>query len=160
MKRMLALVLVISLTLAGCTPYVTSEEDEWGIYLSAKDITPTGLTLLIEQKGGYPSGELTTGSWFKLEKKTEDDWVEVSTNPLIDYAWTMVAYQIKKDDVTEFSVEWEWLYGILKPGTYRLTKEITDLKVAGVFDKKIYTYEFCIEKTDKQIRCPVGEDIE
>ena len=145
MKRIVVLCLVISLVLSGCTPYVTTIDDEWGISLSAKDVTPTGLTLLIEQKGGHPSGELSTGTWFKLEEKTEDDWLEVSTNPLIDFVWTMEAYMIQKDDVTEFKVDWKWLYGILEPGAYRISKEITDLKVAGVFDKKIYTYEFCID---------------
>ncbi len=153
MKRMLGLMLVISLILAGCVQQSTPVEDEWGISLSANNITPTGLELVITQSGGNPSGELSTGAWFKLEEKTEDGWVELSTNPLIDYAWHMVAYQIKKNDVTELEVGWEWLYGELPPGKYRLSKEITDLKVAGVFDKKIYTYEFCVEKG----RCPVGE---
>lgn len=158
MKRILAVLMVMCLCLTACARAGEKAGDPWGIYLSAKDITPEGLTLLIEQKGGNPSGELQTGDWFKLEEKTEDGWAELSTNPLIDYAWHMVAYGIKKDDITELPVEWEWLYGYLGPGEYRLSKEIQDFRGAGDFDEKVYTYEFCLKKADVAVRCPVGED--
>jgi len=119
--------------------------DKWGVMLYANKVTKKGLTLRIEQFGGNPTGELSTGEWFKLEKTTDDGWQEVQTNPLIDFAWNSIAYKINKNDITTIDVEWEWLYGELKPGYYRLSKEVMDFRASGDFDKEIYQVHFTIE---------------
>lgn len=127
----------------GKTLHNSILNDKWGIYLHADDVTANGMTLKIEQFGGNPDGELETGEWFKLEKTVDDNWTPVETNPLIDYAWNDVAYEIKKNDITELPVEWKWLYGELEPGFYRLTKEIA-FRSAGGFDKNLYEVYFTI----------------
>ena len=47
-----------------------NNEDEgfpdWGITLSVKDVTDSGLTLVCTQSGGELTGELQTGSDYKL----------------------------------------------------------------------------------------------
>ena len=118
--------------------------DKWGITLHADDVTPSGMTLKIEQFSGEFSGNYETGQWFKLEKNVNDEWRPVETNPLIDYVWEAVAYTIKNNDITEFKVEWKWLYGELSPGYYRLTKEIMFTE-AGKFDKNLYSVDFVID---------------
>ena len=40
---------------------------DWGIALSAVDVQPTGLTLVIAQSGGHPTGRLQYGSDYTLE---------------------------------------------------------------------------------------------
>ncbi len=120
-------------------------DDKWGISLSAKNVTNKGLTLLVEQFGGSPSGELQTGDWFSLSVMEKDEWKSVSTNPLIDYAWQQIAYEIKKNDITELDIEWKWLYGELSPGYYRLKKEFMDFRAAGDFDKEVYELCFSVE---------------
>lgn len=119
--------------------------DKWGITLYGDDITNKGMTIKFEQFMGDYKGELQTGDWFKLEKNVDGEWISVETNPLIDYAWRMIAYKIKKNDITEFKVEWKWLYGELKPGYYRLSKEVMDFVKAGEFEKKLYYIDFNIE---------------
>lgn len=119
--------------------------DKWGIYLHADGVTANGMTLKIEQFGGNFDGELQTGEWFKLEKTIDDNWTPVETNPLIDYAWNDVAYEIKKNDITHLKVEWKWLYGELEPGFYRLSKEI-QLRTSGGFDKNLYEVYFTVEE--------------
>jgi len=121
-----------------------SETDKWGVSLSAKDVTNTGLTLLIEQFGGNPTGALQTGEWFSLEVIKGDEWKNVPTNPLIDYVWHHIAYMIKNNDITELKVEWKWLYGELEPGLYRLKKEIVDFRETGDYDKELYEFYFTI----------------
>lgn len=129
----------------GHISYNFINSDKWGIMLYADKVTKKGLTLRIEQFGGNPTGELSTGEWFKLEKTVNDEWQEVATNPLIDYAWHAIAYKINKNDITKLDVEWEWLYGELTPGFYRLSKEIMDFRATGDFDKEIYQVHFTIE---------------
>ncbi len=124
---------------------IYEDVDKWGITLSAKDITNKGLTILCEQFGGSPTGELQTGEAFSLEYSDNGDWKPVPTNPLIDYAWHQVAYMVKKNDVTEFKVEWEWLYGELKSGYYKLKKEFTDFRATGDFGTEMYELYFTVE---------------
>lgn len=53
---------------------------------------------------------------------------------------------IKKDDVIEWNVDWEWLYGEFPTGKYRLGKEIMDFRGTGNYDTAIYYTEFEIEE--------------
>ena len=119
--------------------------DPWGISCFVKDLTNHGMTFQIEQFGGTPTGELETGEWFCLYRMENDKWVPVETDPLIDYVFPAVAYPIAKNDITEFEIEWEWLYGELPSGYYRLDKEVMDFRASGDFDEKTYLVMFTIE---------------
>lgn len=118
--------------------------DEWGISLKADNVTPTGLTLEIEQFGATHTRQLQTGAWFKLETTVNDEWQEVETI-ISDYGFDDLAYLIKTNDITELEVNWQWLYGKLSPGFYRMSKEITNFRSAGDYDKEIYLVHFTIE---------------
>ena len=134
-----------SSTAKGATHFNYFSSDKWGITLHAEDVTPKGMTLKIEQFGGNPSGEIQTGQWFRLEKMVDDEWTSVETNPLIDYAWEDIAYDIKLNDITSLEVEWKWLYGELSSGYYRMKKEISNRNDNGSFDKDLYEVYFTIE---------------
>lgn len=122
------------------------DEDKWGIRLMAFDSTPKGLKIVCDQFGGSPTGDLQTGEWYGLEVMDENNkWVKVEYLPHeYDIAWHSIAYQIRKNDRTEWEVNWEWLYGSLPEGHYRIGKEIMDFRAAGDFDKDVYYAEFFI----------------
>ena len=102
------------------------------------------MTIRFEQFDGNPTGELQTGAWYKLETTVNDEWQDVKTN--VDNAvWNSIAYGIKKNDITEFEVNWEFLYGEIAPGYYRLSKKIMDFRAAGDYDEEIYQVYFSIE---------------
>ena len=115
----------------------------WGLTLSVKDVTESGLTLVCTQSGGELTGELQTGSDYKLIV-LKDAWEDVPTI-IEDYGWTAEAYMIAKDDVTEFEIKWEWLYGKLPAGTYRLVKGFTDFRESGDYNNFAYWTEFEIK---------------
>lgn len=50
---------------------------DWGIALSAVDVQPTGLTLVIAQSGGHPTGRLQYGSDYTLEVLQDGVWEQV-----------------------------------------------------------------------------------
>ena len=52
---------------------------------------------------------------------------------------------IPKDNVTEWEIDWEWLYGTLPTGKYRLGKEIMDFRGPGDYDTQIIYAEFEIK---------------
>lgn len=114
--------------------------DDWGVTLSVKNVTANGATIIFSQSGGNPTGELTTGSYYRLEYKNEEMAFAVEG----DIAWTSEAYLIPKDGSMETEVNWQWLYGTLEPGNYRIVKEVMDFRGPGDFDKKEYSAEFTV----------------
>ena len=116
----------------------------WGIGLSVKDVTDSGLTLVCTQSGGKPTGELQTGSDYNLIVLKDGTWQEVPTI-IEEYAWTAEAYMVPKDDSVEFEINWEWLYGKLPAGTYRIKKGFTDFRGTGDYDDFSYWAEFEIK---------------
>ena len=126
---------------------VPAVEDEgfpnWGLTLSVKNVTESGLTLVCTQSGGELTGELQTGSDYKLIVLKEA-WEDVPTI-IEDYGWNMIAYMVTKNDVTEFEYDWEWLYGKLSSGTYRMIKGFTQFREAGDYDDFAYWVEFEIK---------------
>lgn len=128
----------------GKTIHNTILKDKWGIALYTDSVTKTGMTIIFEQFGGNPTGELNTGDWYKIETNVNDEWQDVKAN--VDNAvWNSIAYGIKKNDITELEVNWEFLYGALEPGYYRLSKKIMDFREAGDYDEEIYQVYFAIE---------------
>lgn len=122
-------------------------EETWGINLTAENITSTSATIKCVQSGGEPTGELHTGSWFIIENWTEENgWKEMPYVVEGDIAWTEEAWMITTDDVCEWDINWEYLYGAIPEGKYRIGKEIMDFRGPGDFDKAIYYAEFIITK--------------
>lgn len=125
------------------TIYVLGDESEWGIELQVTNISSEGLTMECTQSGGNPSGELQTGSYYVVEKKTDGGWEELSYLPE-NVGWTSEAWMIPKNDTVAWEVDWEWLYGELPAGDYRIGKEIMDFRGPGDYDKQMVYAEFGI----------------
>ena len=159
MKRILLASLLIVMIFTGCesssigiiggadgpTAIYVAEEDEWGITILASNVTNTGVTLKINQKGGKAKGELQTGADYFIETMSDGEWKPVETitgDPLV---WNALAYIIKKNDTTEMNINWEYGYGKLAPGYYRLAKEIMNFNAPGDYEEKIYYAYFTIE---------------
>lgn len=117
------------------------EPRNWGIILSATDVTAIGMTLVCTQSEGAPTGELQTGSEYKLYVSKAGMWTEVPT-VIKEYAWDAVAYMIPLDGTREFEINWEWLYGELPTGDYRIGKEMMDFRDSGDYDTEWYYAEF------------------
>lgn len=127
------------------TPATYAYQDPWGVKLTAKNITPSGLTIVCEQQDGEPTGELHTGSYYGLDVLKDGEWIAVDLLPMEhELAWTMEAWGIPANAETEWEVNWTHLYGELPAGTYRISKSITDFRGSGDFDKKIYYAGFDI----------------
>ena len=118
----------------GSEPPV-QEAYDWGITLTLKNLTRTGATIVCTQSGGVPTGELQTGSFFILEKLTETGWKEVEHLPQErDVSWTSIAYLVNIDGTTEWTINWEWLYGELPDGHYRIGKPFDDFRGTANYD--------------------------
>ncbi len=120
------------------------ETNSLGLELTAKDVTPSGMTLVVKQNGGNATGEIQTGEDYSLKVNKNGEWVDVET-VIEDYAWNSIAYMIEKDGEREFEIDWEWLYGKLERGKYKLVKSFMDFRGTGDYDSTILGVEFEIE---------------
>jgi len=149
-KHFVFLLMLLLLFTAGCSQTVSTsgsgeEADEWGITLSAENVTATGMTLVCTQSGGHYTGDLNTGSYYAIEQLIDGEWLPVPTTLGIhDFAWTMEAWMIQPDNAMKWDVNWEFLYGSLEPGVYRIQKEISDFRGPGDYTDKPYYAEFAI----------------
>ncbi len=118
-------------------------DNDWGVTLTAKDVTSDGMTLVCSQSGGNPTGELSTGPWYEIEKQVSGKWQQAPI--YAEVCWEDIAWIIPKEDLTEWQVNWTWIYASLEPGEYRIAKEIMDFRQSGDFDTcRSYAY-FTIE---------------
>lgn len=121
-------------------------DETWGITLTAENITPTGMTLICTQSDGEATGELRTGSWYILEHWTQKDgWQEIPYIIDGNIGWTSEAWIIPMNNTCEWEINWEWLYGTVPKGKYRIGKEVMDFRATGDYDNTVYFVEFEIE---------------
>ena len=124
---------------------------DWGgITMSAKDVTSAGMTLLIDQKGGNSTGELTYGEPYSIECKNGDKWEPVKyLND--EVAWVDIGYILEPGAHNEEQINWTGLYGYLTAGHYRFVKEFMNFRKTGDYDKcDVYT-GFDVPKMDSKL---------
>ena len=155
MKKYIAIILalVFTLSLASCGAKPNDENlaeeakpNKWGVTLTAENVTSKGLTLVCKQSGGEDVAELTTGSPYVIEKLDGEDWVEVPYAPQeYDVVWDMMAYLIRAENTTTWDVNFEWLYGELPAGEYRIGKEISNFRGPGENEKETLYARFTVK---------------
>ena len=162
MKKLFALVLalVCVLSIVGCSSktgrntsqtltennHNDEKTNKWGITLEVDNVTATGLTIICNHSGGENVAELDTGSYYVIQKLEKTGWVDVEyLTQEYELGWTLEAWIIQKEGTTQWDVNWEWLYGQLPTGEYRIGKEIMNFRGSGDFDKEMVYADFIIE---------------
>ncbi len=141
-----------------------SEIPEIGVIAEAYDITSSGATVRFRVwDPDLASGELEYGEDYSLEKQEGEVWNPVPV--IFEGEWGVndIAYIIPKEQESkgsEWEVNWEWLYGRLEPGDYRIGKTIMDFRDTGDYDTyKIYTYFRYAGETDDTARDSMDQEI-
>lgn len=114
-----------------------------GVTMTVKEgtETPTGLTVVLENS---TDRECIYGEYFDLEKKINESWYTVPVSIDGNYGFSSIGYGLSSGDEREWSVDWNWLYGSLKPGEYRIIKDILDFRGTGDYDTYYLAAEFTI----------------
>ena len=102
-----------------------SNDDTIAVQMRVSHVTPTGLTVHFTQYDKRDCGELIYGEGYHLEVLNGDTWEDVPTI-IEDWGFNSIGYTIPAEGEAEIETNWEWLYGKLSPGTYRITKILTD----------------------------------
>lgn len=154
MKKWIAIILVLVLvcSLAGCGVLVGRQTNvpmpnKWGITLELQDITPVSLTMVCTQSGGEGIVELQTGRPYVIQKWKNGEWVDLDyIPPEYNIAWPMDAWPVEEGSTNTWEVNWEWLYGELRPGEYRIAREFDNIKAPGDYETETIYAEFVLEK--------------
>jgi len=121
-------------------------EKDFGVSLEAKNVSASGLTIDCHQSGGTNIAELETGSYYEIYRLEDNGYVKVEYAPQEhEIGWTAEAYVITKGGTSTWEVNWEWLYGKLPAGKYRIGKEIMNFRGAGDFDQGMIYADFEIK---------------
>jgi len=114
-----------------------------GVTMTAKEGTSssTGLTVFFRNKS---SSQCIYGEYFLLEMKINGNWFQVPTVIDSNYGFNDIGYQLASGDDGEWAVDWDWLYGSLDTGEYRIVKDILDFRGSGEYDTYYLGAEFAI----------------
>lgn len=120
--------------------------DQWGLTVTAQDVTPTGLKLEFLWDGTKTTGELSFGSHYTLEQYKNGEWADVPFKGGVGtVGFTDEAYCIEANKPVYQNKLLEYIYGKLGKGKYRLCTPVMDFRGPGDYDTKTYYAYFTIE---------------
>lgn len=116
----------------GIGVYQPSSElgiDEGYLWVSAKNVTSTGATLVFNysiyrENEVDIQEELYFGSYLPISKKVGGEWVELEYKNDGEVVYDDIAYIIKENEDTTYEYDWERIYGSLDSGEYQIAIEI------------------------------------
>ena len=124
MKKRIVFLFVLAI-LTGCAeqPIPSTQIQHTqveNVTIQISDISSSGATLVITDTNPEP---YLYGEWYKIQRLTDGQWQDVP--PVIDnYGFHEIGYLPNNKGEVTFVINWEWLYGKLPAGTYRIFKAV------------------------------------
>ena len=106
--------------LTGLSAYADADSF-YGVSLMIEEVTPNGATVVFTGEGEKPEGRLMGGNDYWLQVESDGQWTDVTKVP--EPSFTTNAYDI--DNVRRHKIDWQWRYGTLPSGHYRIGKSVT-----------------------------------
>ena len=134
MKKRIVFLFVLSI-LTGCAeqPIPSTQIQQTqveNVTIQISDISSSGASLVITDTNPEP---YVYGEWFKLQKEVNGQWQDVP--PVVDnYGFHEIGYLPNNKGEVTFVINWEWLYGKLPAGTYRIFKEVNRQEIFIEFE--------------------------
>ena len=113
-----------------------------GVTMEVTECSDTSVTVRIVND---TDKDIQCGEDFCLEVQDEETGEWRKLDEVIDNAaFNAIAYMVQKDSPYEAVIDFEWLYGKLEPGRYRIVKTVMDFRGTGDFTDYTFTAEFSI----------------
>lgn len=158
MKKLILFIVCSAMLLAGCSnasenisqrllaknQYVVDEFSDAKMTIVDNTIGATGATVEFKYDG---ENEGQYGSWYTLQAYNDGNWYDLDYDYDGDYdvAWNDMAFPVSNGEPRQEKVDWEWLYGKLPSGQYRIIKDFLDFEGPGDYTKHYLSGEFDIE---------------
>lgn len=114
-----------------------------GVTMAVKEGTASSTGLTVEFKNDS-SSQCIYGEHFWLERKINGSWYQVPIVIEGNYAFNDIGYDLASGGSGKWVVDWDWLYGGLEPGEYRIVKDLLDFRGPGEYDTYYLAAEFTI----------------
>lgn len=114
-----------------------------GVIMIEKEntVSSSGLTVIFKNN---TDKQCIYGEYYILEKRINQKWYLVPA--IIDnYGFNLIGYDLPPGNSREMEVNWEWLYGNLDAGEYRIVKDILNFGKTGDYDKYYLAAEFTVD---------------
>lgn len=115
----------------------------FGVSMTIKEGTVSSIGLIVVFEN-ISEKKCIYGEHFLLEKKISGRWYQVPVAIDGDYGFNDIGYVLDSGDNREWKVDWNWLYGSLDIGEYRIVKDILDFRDTGDYDKYYLAAEFTV----------------
>lgn len=117
-----------------------NENDIAGVSMTVKENTDTSITIEFLNNSDL---DIQHGEAYTIEVKDSEsgEWFTLDT-VINNYAFNDLAYITQKGVPATIDIDFEWLYGKLEKGTYRIVKELNEIKPTDGFTKHWYSVEF------------------
>ena len=120
MKKLTVIILVLIALLTGCAKESAYQPDEApNVTMTVSDVTPAGAVVTIQDANPEP---FIYGSWFQIEQEKDGVWYEVKTK-ISNYGFDEMGWLTDEHGELTMDTDWEWLYGSLPAGHYRILKQ-------------------------------------
>ena len=102
-----------------------------GVSIKIKEgtLTNTGATIIITDT---TDKNYSYGEPYRIDKKENGKWIE-APKVIEDAFFNEPAYQPDENNEIVREINWEWIYGKLKPGTYRFVTDASDEEISVTF---------------------------
>ena len=108
------------------------------VSISISNVSNSGATIKIKDTNTNP---YIYGEDYKIQRYENGNWQDIK--PIIEnYGFNYMGYTVDENKVVTFNINWEWLYGKLTSGKYRIIKYV---------NKKEISIEFSIDETATDI---------
>lgn len=150
MRKIILIILVLGVVFFGLVGCGTKNEfeigkesnieiAEKGVSLSIKEntLTKKGVTLILKNDSNV---DVQYGEPYEIEIKKDGKWYKIN----VELNFILPAYELKSKESKEIDLNWEYGYGKLADGDYRIIKRIDVENENGIFDKIYISAEFTI----------------
>ena len=86
------------------------------------------------------NNEYLYGEWFDIQCKVDGKWHRLQY--ITNIGFNDIAYILPADTTNIKSVTWEWMYGLLPAGEYRIVMDVMDFHATGDYEKYYLAEEF------------------
>jgi len=126
--KLLVIILTIIFLINGSilivSSYSSSRDKDWGLKISASDISSSGLKLTLKRSNGEKNERLLTDDSYWLQKWTLFGWKNIDTVGGEGIVSIGVASYVENGGELNWNINWERDFGKLLPGIYRINKKV------------------------------------
>ena len=131
MKKLTVFILIMLALLCGCAQESAYQPTgAANVTMTVSGVTPSGAVVTIQDCNSEP---FVYGEWYVIEQEKDGLWYEVKTK-LNDYGFNEIGWLVDDNGQLTMDVDWEWLYGELPTGHYRILKQAGTQIISAEFD--------------------------